>query len=289
MVKVDHMGHGQGSSSGASGPTADGLAQQVACSLRDRLQWVDQREESMQVEPAVEGRQQRPAQEFHVYLNKDRTWLGADDFECFADKLSTWAADFKSCMDTKRKDLRDFLRMQNTTPSALQVVGFNEFPHTRGRSLQGSERLIERQYWLKGTPPEGGSGNLYLILHVRYEGKWGSEDRSVVAEVSWQHTSEVETRDRQRKCHAVSQWKERYAKTIPDIPRDGWRWKSDASISPLIQEILQKAEEETEMVKSFDAQMSDPTSGCMRKALIIANAEYRHGDLDDLPNTTYDG
>eukprot|EP00960_Hanusia_phi_P013532 396739-Hanusia_phi.AAC.2 len=282
---ADNRPHGQIRNPRETGPDVDPL---VDC-LRARLKadvHTETTEATGEVGTAAGDEQvdQGPKQDFHVYLNRDSTLLGAVDVSSFADQFSTWTPCFASLKEFKHKNLKAFLERT----SSMQVVGFNEYPYSKGRSLQGQERLIERQYWLKLQSAER-EGNCYAILHARYAGKWGSNDRSTILQVNVQHTEDVETSARQRRCHALTQWKESYAHKLPGLPQEGWRWKSDVSTSPLVHQILKKAEEDADLVASFDVEDPCPVSGTKRKALIIANSNYLHAKLVHLPNTCYDG
>ena len=45
--------------------------------------------------------------------------------------------------------VRRFLRQLESNPSTVEVIGFQEFPYSGGGKLEGSDREVEREYWLQ--------------------------------------------------------------------------------------------------------------------------------------------
>jgi hypothetical protein len=165
-----------------------------------------------------------------------------------------------------------------------KVLGFNEFAYSDSGRLQGDDRLIEREYWVKvpGDP-------VRVIVHVHYQGRWSPflnrRDRSLVTAVNLRHA--IPQRGPtpppgaapvlREPCRALRQWRERHKFKVGLAgPAGPWDWRRDQARHPALHALLAEAERCGRRVRA----VADPRAllaarrGGARHALIVAVDEY---------------
>lgn len=182
----------------------------------------------------------------------------------------------------------------------MQIIGFQEFAYSDSdkRKLIGEDREVEREYWLEMlVNVESVSflqGNSFIILHVHYAGKYLEDstkrDRSVIKQINVRHTGKPLKGKKYAylKCKDLNTWREQWGTEVKGIPKNGWKWKDDPSISKAVHKVLTMAEECTRMVRSISLGLDMQDIGKpQRKALICAVSDYEH--ISPLPNAHFDG
>ena len=90
--------------------------------------------------------------ELEVFLNEPvaRRAAGTQDLAAFAGEFAGWApAPAEQTREFLDSDIQKLLSMMDKDASTAAVIGFNEFPYSKGGALQGPDREIEREYWLR--------------------------------------------------------------------------------------------------------------------------------------------
>ena len=90
--------------------------------------------------------------ELEVFLNKSaaRYAAGSQDLETFAEEFAGWAsAPAEQTKEFQDNDIQELLSLMERDASTATVIGFKEFPYTKGGLLQGPDCEIEREYWLQ--------------------------------------------------------------------------------------------------------------------------------------------
>jgi hypothetical protein len=91
-------------------------------------------------------------EELEVFLNEAAAQrvAGGRDMAAFASEFAGWApAPAVQTREFLESDIRRLLSLMEKDSSTATVIGFNEFPYTKGGTLQGPDREIEREYWLQ--------------------------------------------------------------------------------------------------------------------------------------------
>ena len=177
----------------------------------------------------------------------------------------------------------------------IQIIGFNEFPYSRGGQLSGNDRLIEREYWVKDKLDK--DKNRRVLLHIHYEGKWkpyhNQRDRSVIAAINLRHSVPKKclssTKVFHLKCRAENQWRESGKYKIPLATP--WAWERDAHLHPALYKLLKEAEKCCRRVRTLadPGQVEFNVVPGHRRALILSVERYADGGIVDLPNANIDG
>jgi len=90
--------------------------------------------------------------ELEVFLNEPvaRRAAGALDLAAFAGEFAGWApAPAEQTREFLDSDIQKLLSLMDKDAGTAAVIGFNEFPYSKGGALQGPDREIEREYWLR--------------------------------------------------------------------------------------------------------------------------------------------
>ena len=90
--------------------------------------------------------------ELEVFLNKSaaRYAAGSQDLNTFAEEFAGWAsAPAEQTREFLDSDIQKLLSLMDKDASTAAVIGFNEFPYSKGGALKGPDCEIEREYWLR--------------------------------------------------------------------------------------------------------------------------------------------
>ena len=90
--------------------------------------------------------------ELEVFLNESaaRYAAGSQDLKTFAEEFAGWAsAPAEQTREFLDSDIQKLLSLMDKDAGTAAVIGFKEFPYTKGGALQGSDCEIEREYWLR--------------------------------------------------------------------------------------------------------------------------------------------
>ena len=247
----------------------------------------------------IDSEEENDGGEFEIHLNEEVVGeiSGGKSVEEFAEQFAAWNPDEETSREFKPQDIEALLAKIEQDDSTVQVIGFNEFPYTAGNKLKGSNREVEREYWLHLRNVDkriAGDDNL-AILHVHYKGKWHpvprNRDRSVISQVNIRHTAKTREKAFHMKCADLNKWREKHGSSVlRQIPKDGWRWRDDGSRCRAVQKVLMGAERCTKQVRSLDVLGKDLKAGSgLRRALIIAVKKYDCEKIPDLANAIQDG
>ena len=184
----------------------------------------------------------------------------------------------------------------------VRVIGYNEFPYTRGRPKHEWE--LEREIWLDlGALGSATAGPHNLgILHVHYAAPWSDDrfkrDRSVIKQVNVRHTTESPQKDPRFKSQQLDKWREDHGRRMAKLPEGGWHWRDAAGENEheklqLLRKLLQKAEATTKWVRALTLGAAqhvrkETSQAQPRSALIVAVSEYECDNVADLANTIID-
>jgi len=120
-------------------------------------------------------------------------------------------------------------RFSHLDGASFEIIGMREFPYNDGGKLNGNERMVEREYWLRVTGIQE-----YVILRVHYEGRWNAKywlrNRDVVHQASLRFSVAAER-------PKVQPWLESRSYPVRGLP-DRWRWKAFPEVHPGLSEIL---------------------------------------------------
>eukprot|EP00961_Rhodomonas_salina_P023076 309466-Rhodomonas_salina.1 len=219
---------------------------------------------------------------FDVFVNDSCSRLRRDyahDLERFVDSFACWQPADSTARKFNGAAIESFLsKVEQEEEFIAAVIGFNEFPHTHGRTLVGSNREIVREYWFEvdtGDARIAGQDG-FVILHVHFAGKWhelrDQRDRSTISQINIRHTARREE-DAWKKCADLDKWREQYGEFVVRRFPGGWKWKERPEVSPALHKLLAIADKCTRFVRGKSAPTENVPTG-KRRALIIANSNY---------------
>jgi len=199
--------------------------------------------------------------------------------------LGSWVAE--EAGGDRRLNKKDFERLwDDARGGRVKIVGCKEFPYSKGGTLHGDDRLVEREYWLRVSGSQE-----YVVLHVHFEGRWNAKyllrPKEVVLQANVRHSvtaAKPQVPVYYDKCKDLDTWREKKGTPVQGLP-DRWRWKTDAKAHEALAALLRQGEQCTTFVRSLAA--AEATKS--RHALIIAVGEYRSQSISDLPNAVNDG
>ena len=235
---------------------------------------------------------------FEVHLNTslvEEELCGSKTFAEFTEEFASWEPSAETSREFKPQGIQQLLKKIEDEDSCFKVIGFNEFPYTKGNKLHGKDREVEREYWLrlKGIGKQIGGNDNLVILHVHYQGKWNEipkrRDRSVIKQVNIRHTTTIKANAFHMKCADLNKWREKYGTSVlKEIPTSGWKWREDASLCPAVHKVLIRAEKCTRMVRSLDFNAIKISNYYVHRAMIIPVQKYEAG-IPYLANVMQDG
>ena len=228
-----------------------------------------------------------------VFMNPAFKDIGGKDIDPSA--FAKWTPDEEISRSLNATGIKQLLDKISEDDQCYDVIGFQEFPYTRGNKLVGNEREIERELWVKfdGVDKKLAGNDELGIFHVHFAGKWHPvpdlRDRSVITQINARHTTKIKNQAFHKKCQDLNKLREKYGKEVSGIPKEGWKWKERPDVVPAMHAVLNKAEKCTRQVRSFSIDVSIPGGSSSGRALIWANTKYEGEKVPELPNAVSDG
>jgi len=229
--------------------------------------------------------------EINVFLNENdvERWLLEDggQLRVAREALNFGLRAADEAEGDRKFNAGDFMRFWDDAHGGrVKVIGRKEFPYSKGGTLQGDDRLVDCEYWLR-VP----GSKEYVVLHVRFEGRWNAKywlrPKDVVLQANVRHSvtaAKPQVPVYYDKCKDLDTWREKKGTPVQGLP-DRWRWRRDAKAHEALAALLSKGEQCTTFVRSLAA--AEATKS--RHALIIAVGKYRSESISDLPNAVNDG
>eukprot|EP00961_Rhodomonas_salina_P144384 1944161-Rhodomonas_salina.1 len=186
---------------------------------------------------------------FDVHVNKDSSRVRRErELDHFCESFAQWTPSTAAERAFDDATIDRFLCNVQNEGFIADVIGFSEFPYSRGNTLEGRDREIETEFWFEiNTKDSALSGEDGLvILHVHYAGKWHFDwwkrDRSTVTQINIRHTTSYEEKAFHRKCQDLGKWREKYGKPLLQNLHGGWKWRDHPDRFPTVYKLLDRAE-----------------------------------------------
>jgi hypothetical protein len=232
---------------------------------------------------SVQPEEDLPEGEFYtVYLSSDvmsemrATRVSVEDQALYFGRLVSTADSAPPGRSLDANGARAFFA--RVAQGDAQVVGFAEFAYSNHGRLQGDDRLVEREYWIKLK-----GDKVRVILHVHYLGRWSPflnrRDRSLISAANLRHAvprhNPAGVPVFPAPCKALGLWREMRKLKVDLGPGGPWDWRGDRSRHPALHDLLADAERCARRVRSLapGALLRARRAGA-RHALIVAVDDY---------------